>query len=296
VISLRWSLPSLMFVLTLSAAPASAQANPVSAQLPPLKLYVLDCGSYPIVDMGRFSLTQEEVSTTELSIACFLVVHPKGTLVWDTGCVPDSAWKPTGAATKQHVTLPDGQQRDVTMRKQLLPQLLEAGYSPEEVTYLGLSHYHFDHTANANAFAEATWLVRRVERDAMFADKPPNVTQPSTYAGLRDNKAFLIETNDHDVFGDGSVVIKLAAGHTPGHQVLYLRLPNTGAVVLSGDLYHFPEARTLHRVPTFDFDRAQSQRSRDAIERFLSETGAQLWIQHDFRGNAQLKKAPAFYD
>ena len=70
-----------------------------------------------------------------------------------------------------------------------------------------------------------------------------------------------------DVFGDGTVLIKAAPGHTPGHQVLYVKLPKTGAVVLSGDLYHYPAARTLKRVPTFDFNQAQSAVTREALER-----------------------------
>ena len=182
------------------------------------------------------------------------------------------------------------------MIKPLLPQLAEVGYSPADITYLALSHYHFDHTANASEFAAATWLTRQVERDAMFDEKPPGVTQPSTYAALRNSKTLLIKSGDHDVFGDGTVVIKLAAGHTPGHQVLYVKLAKTGNVVLSGDLYHYPEARQLKRVPTFDFDPEQSRRSRDMIEEFLNKTGAQIWIQHDFIANARLRKAPEFYD
>ena len=177
-----------------------------------------------------------------------------------------------------------------------MAQLSDVGYSAGDITYLAFSHYHYDHTANANAFAGATWLVRQVERDAMFAEKPPGVTRPSSYAALRNSKTVIISSDEHDVFGDGSVIMKLAAGHTPGHQVLYVKLPKTGGVVLSGDLYHFPEARTLKRVATFDFDQEQTPASREAIEAFLARTGAQLWIQHDQVGNARLKKAPDYYE
>ena len=86
-----------------------------------------------------------------------------------------------------------------------MTQLAEAGYSPADITHLALSHYHWDHTANANAFAGATWLVRQVERDAMFAEKPPGVTRPSTHAALRGSRTVLIESDDYDVFGDGRV-------------------------------------------------------------------------------------------
>ena len=139
----------------------------------PVRLYVLDCGTLHIADMGRFQLTKEEVATTDLSVACFLISHPKGTLIWDTGAVPDAAWKPTGKPITQHILLPDSQQRDVIMVRSLEAQLAELRQSPSDVTYIAISHYHYDHTANSNAFRRATWLVRQVERDAMFAEKPP---------------------------------------------------------------------------------------------------------------------------
>ena len=130
----------------------------------------------------------------------------------------------------------------------------------------------------------------------MFAAKPPDLVQPSTYGGLKNSKTIIIKTDDHDVFGDGTVVIKKAAGHTPGHQVLFVKLARTGPVVLAGDLYHYPEERTLDRVPTFDADPAQNRKARAAIDAFVKSNRAQLWIQHDFKGNAALKKGPAFYD
>lgn len=261
-----------------------------------VRLYVFDCGSYGITNLARFSLTREEVETTDLSIACFLVAHPKGTLIWDTGCVPDKAWQPTGSLVIHHLVLPDGQERDVRLTKPLLTQLSDVGYAPADITYLALSHYHFDHTANANEFADATWLVRPVEREAMFAEQKPPVTQPSTYAALRNSKTRLLEEPDFDVFGDRTVIIKLAAGHTPGHQVLYVKLTHTGGVLLSGDLYHYPASRKLKRVPIFDFDPEQSRKSREEIESFLAKTGAQLWIQHDYIANSKLRKASEFYD
>jgi len=148
--------------------------------------------------------------------------------------VPDTAWTPSGKEVSYHVVLPDSQERDVAMTKSLTQQLAGVGYSPADITYLALSHYHYDHTANANQFANATWLVRREERDAMFAPKTPPVTQPSTYSALRHSKTIIIKTDEYDVFGDGSVIINSAPGHTPGHQMLYLKLAHTGPVLLSG--------------------------------------------------------------
>lgn len=259
-----------------------------------LRLYVFDCGTLQ-ADPARFRLKKEEVATTNLSVPCFLVVHPQGKLMWDPGAVPDADWTPTGSVVAHHLVLPDGGERDLMLTKPLMTQLADIGYAAADITHLAFSHYHYDHTANANVFASAIWLVRRAERDAMFAEKPPAVTRPSSFAALKNSKTVIIESDEHDVFGDGTVVMKLAAGHTPGHQVLYVKLAETGGVVLSGDLYHFPEARSLKRVATFDFDQTQTPVSRDRIEAFLAKTGAQLWIQHDFVGNAGLKKAPEYY-
>jgi glyoxylase-like metal-dependent hydrolase (beta-lactamase superfamily II) len=263
---------------------------------PAIHLYVFDGGILASADMSRYRLTTDEVATTRMSVTCFLVTHPRGVLLWDACAVPDSAWAPTGKPELQHLTLPDGQTREVTLATQLLPQLAAAGFTPASVTHVALSHYHWDHTANANAFAAATWLVRPVERDAMLGDTPPPLTQPATYSALRNTRVTSITRDEHDVFGDGTVVIKLAAGHTPGHQVLVVKLPRTGTVVLSGDLYHYPEERALGRVPTFDVDHAETATSRATIEAFLKKTGAQLWIQHDFAGSAKLRKAPEYYD
>ncbi len=177
----------------------------------------------------------------------------------------------------------------------MLSQLAEAGYRPEDINYLALSHYHWDHVANANAFANATWLVRKIERDMMFAEMPP-VTMPTWYAQLKEAKTVEIEGETYDVFGDGTVVLMNAPGHTPGHQTLYLKLAQTGDVVLSGDLYHFKEARDLKRVPTFDFDPTLTPVSREKAEAFLATSGAKLWIQHDSALIASLKKAPEYYE
>jgi N-acyl homoserine lactone hydrolase len=288
---------ALVFTAQARIAGQTKPAASHSARLPQsLRLYVFDCGATHITNTERFGFKREEVATADLSDPCFLVAHPKGTLIWDTGAVPDAAWSPVGHPVVQHIVLPDSQERDVTVVNSLRAQLAEVGYSPSDITYLALSHYHYDHTANANEFAASTWLVRQVERDAMFADKPPGITQPSTYSALRQSKTVILKADEHDVFGDGTVIVKSAPGHTPGHQVLYLKLAKTGAVMLSGDLYHYPEERVLDRVPTFEFNPEQTRASRVAIDAFLKKTGAQLWIQHDFNGNAKLKKSPNFYE
>ena len=130
----------------------------------------------------------------------------------------------------------------------------------------------------------------------MFAEPPSPRTEPANYSALRTSKTTIITAADFDVFGDGTVVMKSAPGHSPDHQVLFLKLAKTGPVVLSGDLYHYPEERKLKKIPTTEFNAEQTVASRAAVEAFLKKTGAQLWIQHDFIANAKLKKAPLYYD
>jgi glyoxylase-like metal-dependent hydrolase (beta-lactamase superfamily II) len=276
----------------LAAAPLVPLAPPAPTTV---RLYVLDGGTLES-DPARYRLTKEEVSATQLSVTAFLIVHPKGTLMWDTGAIADDSWTPNGRPVQRRLVLSNSQERRVTLRTTMTAQLKAIGYAPADITYLALSHYHWDHTANANLFVRSTWLARQIERDAMLPESVPDPPQPSNFADLKNGKTVVITSDDHDVFGDGSVVLKLAKGHTPGHQVLYVKLAKTGGVVLSGDLYHYPEERTLNRLPTFEFNVDQTRESRVAIDAFLKQTGAQLWIQHDLRAMQKVKKAPAFYE
>ena len=259
----------------------------------PIRLYVFDGGILES-DPARYQLTKEDVGETRLSIAAYLIVHPKGLLMWDSAAVTDAEWTPTGSPVRQRVVLGDGQERFVTLARPLAAQLQAAGRKPSDITHLALSHFHWDHTANANLFASATWLVRQAERDAMLSDKP-GASKPETYSALRKSRTQIVTADEHDVFGDGTVILKAAPGHTPGHQVLYVNLPETGPVVLSGDLYHYPQERSMARYPTFEFNLDQTRTSRASLETFMTKTKARLWIQHDLTAHDALRKAPEYY-
>src|SRR5205807_6256353 len=140
-------------VLTIAVQAAGSRTitgSPSQGFRPPqsLRLYVFDCGILHNSDAARYRFKKEELATLEMSVACFLIAHPKGSLVWDTGAIPDNTWTPTGTPITQHIVLPDSQQRDITVLKSLKGQLAELGYSPSDITYLVLSHYHYHHTAN----------------------------------------------------------------------------------------------------------------------------------------------------
>jgi N-acyl homoserine lactone hydrolase len=262
-----------------------AQQRPAAP--PSVRLYILDCGIIVAMNPASYDLKPEEIKgSLDFITPCYLVVHPKGTLVWDVGQIADANMPATGPGT----------QGPFRVSKKLLPQLAELGYKPADITYLAMSHYHSDHSANANEFAGSTWIVQEPERAAMFTEPPPRQVPFAQYSKLKDAKTILVKSTDHDVFGDGTVVIKYAPGHTPGHQMLFLRLAKTGPLLLAGDLYHYPEERTLDRVPTFDTDRNQTRETRKKTEEFLKATGAQMWIQHDMGLYEKLKHAPQYID
>jgi N-acyl homoserine lactone hydrolase len=274
-------------VVSFLIAPAAiAQDKPKPPKS--IRLYVFDCGSLTMSAPATFGFTKEEIGEKQpFAVPCYLIVHPKGTLMWDVGVIPDSQVN----GTAQGIS---------TVTKTLKSQMAEVGYSAADIKYLALSHLHSDHTANANDFAGSTWLVHQNERDAMFA--PPaggrggGPMASATYNKLKDSKTIILTEKDYDVFGDGTVVIQYAPGHTPGHQVLFLRLKQSGPILIAGDLYHLPQEINMHRFPTFEFDKEQSAASRAKVEAFVKETGARLWIEHDLATFNLLKKAPAFYE
>jgi len=282
-------------IVALSTSGLEAQNAESAGSAENLRLYVLD-GGVLASDPRRYDLRVEDVEVTELSIASFLVVHPDGVLLWDAGAVAEDERIADGAGAQQRLLRQDGNERFVTLGLSLIAQLAESGFAPEDVTHLALSHYHWDHTADAGSFAHATWLVAERERDVMLADEPPGGTRPWTFDALRNSDVVLVEADEHDVFGDGKVVLKQAPGHTEGHLVLYVDLEQTGPVLLSGDLYHYPAERTLDRLPNFEASREETIASRESVERLLERTGTELWIQHDLAHHRTLRLAPEFYD
>jgi glyoxylase-like metal-dependent hydrolase (beta-lactamase superfamily II) len=258
-----------------------------------VRLYVLDCGRINVANGDSMGFKPGELATANMVTPCFLIVHPKGTMMWDTGEIPDSAFANGVSPATQGAFAVD---------RPLLPQLAAIGYRPADITYLALSHYHGDHVANASAFAGSTWIVQQGDRDAIFAPRPATpqrlgaVADPAFFKDLEKSKTILLKGQDHDVFGDGTVVIKSTPGHTPGHQSLFLKLAKTGPILLSGDLYHYPEEITYKRIPPFDFDKDQTAKSRAMIEDFVQKNHAQLWIQHDYTSGIKRKMAPEFYE
>lgn len=270
------------FCLLLGACASTPSPSPTP------RLYAFDCGHIDVLDISVFHPGVGKGEHKTLTDSCYLIVHPKGTLIWDTG-LPDAL-----------AAVPEGKSLygvfNMKVKTTLASQLKQIGVAPESITYMGISHMHGDHIGNANLFPKATLLMQKEEYEAAFGAEPGKFGfDPTGYPTLGANPNKLLQ-GDYDVFGDDSVVIKRTLGHTPGHQALFLRLAKTGNVLLSGDLVHFTENWEKRYVPGFNFDKPQSLKTMDEVAGFLKDNQAQLWIQHDLEQNATIKHAPAFYD
>jgi glyoxylase-like metal-dependent hydrolase (beta-lactamase superfamily II) len=288
---LEYGLMRLLPAFVLAAAAALAPPPSAAALAPPPgisgpRLYVFDCGTLVYNKPEDYDLKREEVKDTNMGVTCYLVVHPKGMLMFDTGLNDRLVGRPL----YENVLEGYGQIKFNTLRG----QLADIGVTPAKVDYLVLSHYHWDHIGNAGDFAGSTWLVYGADRDQMFGTAARAYPWFAQYSALEHAKTVLL-SGDHDVFGDGTVIVLATPGHTEGHCSLFVRLKNTGPIVLSGDLYHYPEELELNRMPDEE-KTAGTVESRRKIADLLRRTGAQLWIGHSMELFRTVRKSPAWYD
>src|SRR5450432_3470736 len=251
------------------------------------RLYVLYCGEAHIPDLSPWSPGFHVGEPAVFSDNCYLIQHGRDWMMWDTGYPDSLADKPEGIV---------GPRSKALRTKTLASQLAEIGVAPAQVTYLAFSHSHGDHVGNGNLFTAATLYIQKAEYDAAFGpDAAKFGFVPATYDQLRTSRIVKLD-GDADVFGDGSVRILSTPGHTAGHQSLLVRLPKTGAVVLSGDVAHFQENFVNRRVPGFNFNVEQSKQSIDKLDAIVKAEHAQLWINHDSEQNATIAHAPKYIE
>jgi glyoxylase-like metal-dependent hydrolase (beta-lactamase superfamily II) len=263
--------------LALSAQAAVAQLDKTGVE----KLYVLNCGEGVAGDISRWSPGVNEGQSMDFVDTCYLIKHAKGWFLWDTG-IPDAvASMPNGLAPADP--------KAVTWRrpKTLAAQLEQIGVKPADIKTMGVSHTHPDHIGNVEMFPQSILYVQKAEYDWPGANNEPRF-KPSHPVELL--------SGDKDVFGDGSVTILSTPGHTPGHQSLLVKLPKTGAVVLSGDAVHFKDNWDNRRVPSMNANKDQSAASMQKIADMLAKEKAQLWINHDKAQRDSQKMLPEFYD
>lgn len=274
-------------------ADAGAKSKPGAEAATPgapasVRLYVMECGAIDVLDLGVFDRGGAYAGQQKSFVdTCYLIRHAKGDLVWDAG-LPDALAETPGGVV-------DGPFR-VSVPKTLASQLAELDLAPADIEYFSASHSHFDHVGNANLFAGSTFIVQKAERAHMFRPEARADTATfAAYSALETAKTLEID-GDHDVFGDGSATIVSLPGHTPGHSSLLVKLENSGPFLLSGDLYHFTEARERRTIPTFNTDAEETLRSMDKFEALASETGAWVMLQHEPADYAKVKHSPEYLD
>jgi N-acyl homoserine lactone hydrolase len=258
----------------LAAVTCSLAAAPVQAA-PDMALTRLDCGTpqAPTAVNQRFSDTYAYGDLKlQFVFSCYLIKHDNDYLLWDTG---------------HAMTAPN-----VAPKVSLVDQLVKIDVKPEQIKYVGISHYHADHTGQVASFPKSTILIGEKEWEAISAPKPATGVNFRPFENwIKGEGKVEPLALDKDVFGDGSVIVLRTPGHTPGHQVLLVKLPQTGAVILSGDAMHFRENYDAFGVPMFNYDRAQSVASMERIKDIASNLKAKVIIQHDAR---DVEKLPAF--
>ena len=253
------------------------------------RLYVLNCGESETKDVSMWSPGVDVGQPRTFSDSCYLIHHDKGWMLWESGIADAVADKPDGVVAGGGILT-------LRVRKTLQSQLRELAIAPGDIKYLGFSHFHGDHVGNANLFTEVTLYIQQAEYDAAFGSEPAKFGfNPALYEKLRATPIVRLQ-GDHDVFGDGSVMIYSTPGHTPGHQSLLVRLPKTGPVLLSGDAVHFRENWENRRVPARNFNQEQSLASMEKLAAILEREHATLWINHDKPQTDALAHSPEFFE
>jgi glyoxylase-like metal-dependent hydrolase (beta-lactamase superfamily II) len=252
---------------------------PAMAQAPAeVTLTRIDCGTGATpTDVGqRFTDTSayKDLKLT-FTFSCYLIKHGNEYMVWDTGFAPG------GSPNAPKVGIVD--------------RLKEVNVTPDQVKFVGISHFHGDHTGQLAPFANATLLIGKGDWDGITAIPP---MQGANAAGFKDwmgANARKVEalTLDKDVWSDGTVMVIRTPGHTPGHSSLLVRLKSGNNFLLAGDAAHFRENYESNGVPAFNYDRAQTVASIERMKKIAANLNATVIIQHDLRDIGKLPAFPA---
>lgn len=249
-----------------------------------LNLYAFTCGTVT-GDFGR--LMEGGEGDITVPIPAFLIEHPKGTALFDTGLHPDCQHDPVGRLGARLAGL-----FRIGFRpgEEVGARLEAIGRDPEKIDLLINSHFHFDHCGGNALIPNATLLVQRREWDVGMDQDAAARSGFNPRDFDLGHKLRLID-GEHDVFGDGSVVCLPTHGHTPGHQSLKLRLPG-GDIVLAADACYFCQTLRERRLPHFAYDKEQMLASLDRLEA-LEKAGARIFFGHDPEFWATVPQAPA---
>lgn len=248
-----------------------------------VRLYAMTCGW---LSMQLGDMLEGETGILKIPVPAYLIVHPKGNVLFDTGL---------------HASI----QKDPQQRLGKVTKLFEFYYEPGEdlaarlesldtdpgkVRYIVNSHLHFDHCGGNEAAPNASLIIQRPEWQA--AHDADLIRSVGYMRQDYDTGQDVIQIDgERDLFGDGAVTCIPTYGHTPGHQSLRVRLPS-GEVVLTGDACYLRRSLEEMRLPRFVHNREQMLRAF-RVFKDLQSRGARIFYGHDPEFWRDVPQAPA---
>src|SRR5688572_4784596 len=286
--------------ISISTCFSVAQAQP-QAQTQDIKLYAFSSGALTI-GKGILQNLASVDPPIQVPVGFFLIRHPKGNVLFDTGnndrIIKDPSYWGASFTALKPVNTPD---------VAIDAQLGKIGLKPDDIKYVVVSHLHLDHGGNVGKFPNSTIVVQRDEIQNAFwpragtggpymiGDVLPLRAANSDYPNAQ--KMLQLE-GDLDLFGDGTIVVKRWVAHTPGSQMMTVRLKNTGLIILTGDNVYFRENVEKNLPPNIvlAYNPSGFLTAYEWIRQVMATEKADFFTAHDPDAFKAMKKAPEFYD
>ena len=245
-----------------------------------IELWRMDCGEF--VDLSlEFESDDFAYSGKRrtLTNSCYLIRHGREYMLWDSGFSRATlrAWNASGVS--------------VEMNKSLADQLRQIQVNPKQISIVGISHVHPDHTGQLPEFPWARLLIGKADYESIASQETDKSEPLEFLPWISGGSKKELVTGDRDVFGDGSVVMLDTRGHTLGHHSLLVRLQAFGPVILTGDLWSLHEQIPNSEMSAFTMDRASALASMDRIKKAAAHLSAKIIVQHD---NDDVRRLPLF--
>ena len=218
-----------------------------------------------------------EATLLELPCPSFLIEHPKGLVLFDTGCNPKVIDDAVGYWGQVAEHLPLKWSKQDTLDK----QIQGVGYKTSDVKYVILSHAHLDHAGGLTYFPNATFIAGKGEMQHAYWPDPDRrwAFILNDYLPTRAYK-WLEFGQDFDLFGDGALQFLYTPGHTPGECSLLVNTSHR-KFLFTGDTVHLRAAVDQEAGMPIDTDPYQSMTSIHRIKAIRDIQGATMWITHD---------------
>jgi N-acyl homoserine lactone hydrolase len=252
-----------------------------------IRVYALCTGA---VEIDRASMVSDLTPGQRwtVPVLSFLVDHPRGRLLFDTGVHCQARIDPVGrlgAERAKRLGVRSQEGEDV------VPQLAKLGLTPDDVRYVVNSHLHFDHCGGNEFFPRSTFLVQKAELDAArtpgfvpkYSPSPIDFDHPLDYQAIE---------GEHDVFGDGTVVLFPTYGHTPGHQSIRVRAGKGADLVCAADACYTRDNMDRDVLPNVLWNPSVMRESLATLRALRDRAGATMFYGHDPEQWAATPRAP----